>query len=67
IRSVDLEFDGGAVRAGNVTPLFAVDLNTNDRGLSMSPDGTRFLVVPIRQSTAGSATLVTNFDLAMKK
>ncbi|MGK2858234.1 MAG: protein kinase domain-containing protein [Thermoanaerobaculia bacterium] len=67
IRSVDLEFDGGAVRAGKVTPLFAVDLNTNDRGLSMSPDGTRFLVVPIRQSTAGSATLITNFDLAMKK
>lgn len=67
VRSVTLELDGGTVRAGNVTPLFPVDLNTNDRGLSMSPDGSRFLVVPIRQSTSGSATLVTNFDLPMRK
>ena len=66
IRSVDLEIDGATVRAGNVAPLFTVDLNTNDRGLSMSGDGTRFLVVPIRQSTSGSATLVTNFDVALR-
>ncbi len=66
VRSVDLEFDGSTVRPGTMTPLFAVDLNTNDRGLSMTSDGTRFLAVPIRQSTSGSATLMTNFDIALR-
>lgn len=67
VRSVDLEFDGSIVRPGTMKPLFAVDLNTNDRGLAMTADGERFLAVPIRQSTSGSATLITNFDLAMQR
>jgi len=67
IRALDLEFEGRVVRPGAMKPLFSVDLNTNDRGISMTPDGSRFLVVPIRQSTSGSATLVTNFDLALRR
>ncbi len=67
IRSVGLELDERAVRVGQVTSLFSADVNTNDRGIAMSADGSRFLVVPIRQSTSGAATLITNFDLPLRK
>ena len=65
IRSVDLELDHNTVRVGPPKPLFGVEINSNDRGLVMSRDGTRFLVIPLPQTTSGSATLVTNFDLPL--
>ncbi len=66
IRSVNIETSEKTVRVGQVTSLFAVNVNTNDRGIAMSRDGSRFLVVPIRQSTSGAATLITNFDLPLR-
>jgi serine/threonine protein kinase len=62
VKSVAVSFEGDSVQLGTPTPLFSVNLNTNERGLSIAPDGTRFLACVVRSEESGTATLVTNFD-----
>ncbi len=64
--SVDVAIEGGSVRLGAPKPLFAVSVNTNNYSVSMTPDGQRFLVVTTRPPGSVAATLVTNWDAALK-
>jgi len=74
--AAEIKINGSALELGVVRPLFKVDAVTNVGGLSfldgsaydVTADGQRFLVnVFLEDTTPYPATLVVNWDAAMKK
>jgi eukaryotic-like serine/threonine-protein kinase len=65
VKSVAVSVIGSSIELGAATPLFRVNVNTNRTSIAMLPDGSRFLVIDPRHDF-GAATLVTNFDAALK-
>jgi len=66
IKTVDLTFEGRSIQFSAPRFLVRVNLNTNRRGLTMSRDGKRIIAATVIDDDPGPATLVTNFDAALR-
>jgi hypothetical protein len=61
VKAADVSFAAGTVQIGAPRSLFRVNINTNVRGLTMTPDGSRFLGNVLRSQDSAPALLVTDF------
>jgi Tol biopolymer transport system component len=64
--SVDVSVEGSSIQLGAPRPLFSVNTNTNNSGISVAPDGNHFLINTVTTEESGPATLITNWDAALK-
>ena len=67
LKATTVTFEGNAVELSAPQLLFRVSINTNRRGLTMTPDGKRIAAAITGSDYAGPATLVSNFDRDLER